>query len=158
MAFDTSIPLALYKANLEFALRVGALLQENQKRWLALGASSAESVVDEARRKADGAGGAADWNALASLPGEAFWQTLQQNVGNYQALLDTAVGNQTDFSYGLRDAFAAWRKQCTEALHESSGALPLAAGFDEVLKQFSSMALAASEAPKTAPTPRKGRS
>ncbi|MEO7200314.1 MAG: hypothetical protein ABIY56_08870 [Dokdonella sp.] len=158
MVIDTSLPLALYKANLELAMHISELMQESRQRWLTLETDGAGSAVDEARHSAEVATGTTDWNAVMSLPGETFFQTLRQGVGGYQALLETAIGNQTEFSGGLRGAFTVWREQCARALDENGGTLPFASSFDEFLKPFRNLAVTPPDTVKATRARQKGHS
>ena len=66
--------------------------------------------------------------------------------------------NQTEFSGGLRGAFAAWREQCARALDENGGTLPFATSFDELLKPFHNLVVTPTDTVEAAPTRQKGRS
>ncbi len=136
MAIDTKTPMALYKANLELVMRLGALLQENRRRWTRFGVASSDDAIERTLDETSRVLTSNDWQSLANLPGETFWRTLQGDVGQIQGALDTAVGNQTAFAHGLQDAFAAWQQQCAEVIQDAGAGVPGNATYEEFLKAF----------------------
>ena len=94
MAIDTKTPLALYKANLELVLRLGALLQENRLRWTRFGVASADEAIERTLNETGRLLTSNDWQSLANLPGETFWKAVQGEPGPMQGAIETAVTNQ----------------------------------------------------------------
>lgn len=126
MAIDTKTPMALYKANLELVMRLGALLQENRRRWTRFGVASADEAIERTLSETGRLLTSNDWQSLANLPGEAFWKAVQGEPGPMQGALDAAVGNQSAFAQGLQEAFGAWQQQCSEVIRDAGGTLPVA--------------------------------
>ena len=125
MAFDTKTPLALYKANLEFLMRVGALLQENRQRWTKLGVAGTDEAIQRTLAQTEKLLVSNDWPSLSALPGEPFWKGLEPDAslrGNF----DAAVDSQTTFAKGINDAFAAWREHCADVIRDAGGHIPAA--------------------------------
>ena len=126
MPLNAKTPLALYKANLELVLRLGALLQENRRRWTQLGASNTREAIERTLSETERVLTANDWTSLAAMPGEEFWKSLREDSVPLQASVESAVGNQAAFAQGLQEAFEAWRQQSVDALGSTGAALPTA--------------------------------
>lgn len=124
MTLNAKTPLALYKANLELVLRLGALLQENRRRWTQLGASSTREAIERTMAETERVLTSNDWTALAAMPGEEFWKSLREDAAPLQASVENAVGNQAAFAQGLQEAFEAWRQQSVDALGSTGMELP----------------------------------
>ena len=88
MSQDTGIPMALYKANLELVMRLGALLQENRRRWTRFGVASADDAIERTLNETGRLLTTNDWTSLTNLPGEAFWKAMQGEPGPMQGALD----------------------------------------------------------------------
>ena len=150
MPLNAKTPLALYKANLELVLRLGALLQENRRRWTQLGASNTREAIERTMAETERVLTANDWTSLASMPGEEFWKSLREDTAPLQASVETAVGNQAAFAEGLEQAFEAWRQQSADAIGASGAELP-GADFADFLKGFTAQAKPAAAASKPRP-------
>lgn len=116
-----TLPLSLYKANLDLWLRIGELLEENRNQWTTLmarelqqGAAAGGLDLDAVRR--------GDWQTLALLPGQALQRLAAHGVGDLQAAAQTALGNQMTFATGFQQALADWQQATVEALGDSAGA------------------------------------
>lgn len=141
MTASTPTPFALYKANLELALRIGQLLNENRKQWARQGLAGVDQAIgrtlDESKRTLAGV----DWTRLAGLPVEGAWNTLnwdalKPDVGTLKSSIDEVIAQQSDFASGLQEAVEAWQRQCGEAVREAGLALPTTTGFEDFLKVF----------------------
>ncbi|ENO89352.1 hypothetical protein [Thauera linaloolentis] len=131
---NTNLPsLDLYKANIELQLRITRLLQDAGREWLEAVQRSNEEGVSEATTEIEGLLNSANWQALTTLPGEAFWRLFQQRSGDVQALNQAAIERQAAFTAGLQQALENWQKAVTEAVGEV-GALPQP--FQDLLKQW----------------------
>lgn len=150
MPMNAKTPLALYKANLELVLRLGALLQENRRRWTQLGASNTREAIDRTMAETERVLTTNDWTSLASMPGEEFWKSLREDTAPLQASVENAVGNQAAFAQGLQEAFEAWRQQSVDALGSTGMELP-DAPFADFLKGFQAAAKAPGSAPRGTP-------
>lgn len=160
MAIDTKTPMALYKANLELVMRLGALLQENRRRWTRFGVASADEAIERTLSETGRLLTTNDWTSLANLPGEAFWKAVQGEPGPMQGALDAAVGNQNAFAQGLQEAFGAWQQQCAEVIREAGGTPPVAFNLDSAWRSATTRPAApaparGSTAAKKATPPRK---
>lgn len=144
MTVDASIPKALYQANIDLALRIAALLQENGKQWFDLFAEEAGTRLDEGMSSLGALAGELSLEKLAALPADAAAQLLQLDVGRWQAMISHAVENQTRFSDGLQEALREWQAACSEAfdavgaagLQGPASALSALPGFSEVAMSF----------------------
>ncbi|MBX3692882.1 hypothetical protein [Dokdonella sp.] len=123
MAFDAKTPLALYKANLELLMRIGALLQENRQRWTKLGVAGTDDAIQRTLAQTEKLLTTNDWTSLAAMPGDSFWKNLEPDA-SLRGNLETAVNNQTTFAKGLNDAFAAWRDHCADVIRSAGGTIP----------------------------------
>ncbi|MEJ5207319.1 hypothetical protein [Denitratimonas sp. CY0512] len=142
MTVDASIPKALYQANIDLALRIAALLQENGKQWFDLFAEEASTRFDEGVSSFGALGSEFSLEKLAALPADAAAQFLQLDVGRWQAMISHAVENQTLFSDGLQEALREWQAACSEAFDAvGSGVLPNLGGGLSALPGFSDVAM-----------------
>ncbi|MCX7556578.1 hypothetical protein OS187_07040 [Xanthomonadaceae bacterium JHOS43] len=168
MNLDASIPKALYQANIDLALRIAALLQENGKQWFDLFAEEASTRLEEGLSQAGSLGRGLSLEKLASLPADAATQFLQIDLGRWQALLSSAVQNQSHFADGLQEALGQWQAACTEAFDtvtsgdvlDPSAALAALPGFPDMtasLRRFMTQMVPAMDAlvvpRKPAPAP-----
>lgn len=115
-----TLPLSLYKANLDLWLRIGELLEENRNQWTTLmarelqqGATGSGFDLDALRR--------GDWQTLALLPGQALQRLAAHGVSDLQAAAQTALGNQMTFATGFQQALADWQQATVEALGDAAG-------------------------------------
>ncbi|WP_052773054.1 phasin family protein [Luteimonas sp. FCS-9] len=118
----TGLPLQLLKANLELQLQIARLIQESGQQWADLanravgdGLAERDAEIRELLR-------AQDWQALATLPADAFWRQLQQRAGDSQELARIATSAQSTFASGLTRALQAWQQATADAL--GTGAAP----------------------------------
>ncbi|MCD9033865.1 hypothetical protein LDO32_19325 [Luteimonas sp. Y-2-2-4F] len=128
-----TLPLALYKANLDLWLRISELLEENRGQWVALiareiGDGAAETGAEAAALRSG------DWQALALLPGQALQRLAEHGVGDLQAAAQTALGNQMTFATGFQQALADWQQATVSALGEI-GRVDLPGGLQDVFDQ-----------------------
>lgn len=125
MSLDASIPKALYQANIDLALRIAALLQENGKQWFDLFAEEASTRLEEGLSQAGSFRQGLSLEKLASLPADAATQFLQIDIGRWQALLSSAVDNQSHFAEGVQAALSQWQVACSDAFDDvTAGSLP----------------------------------
>jgi len=121
MGNKTELPLRLHKANLALQLRIATLVQEGGRQWLDFGRQLLGDGIAEGGAEARALRAAHDWQALATLPGEAFWRQLQQRLGEGQAAARVAISAQTAFADGLQAAVRAWQKDSAQALADALG-------------------------------------
>ncbi|MCR6700399.1 MAG: hypothetical protein NVV68_04200 [Dokdonella sp.] len=141
MTTNTPTPFALYKANLELALRIGQLLNENRKQWARQGLAGVDQAVGRTLDESERAMAGVDWTRLAGLPVEGVWNTLnwdalKPDVGTLKSSIDEVIAQQSSFASGLHEAVEAWQRQCGEAVREAGLALPTTTGFEDFLKVF----------------------
>jgi hypothetical protein len=119
MTDPTTLPLALYQANLDLQQRIGELLQSGGRHWLELGQRLASDgiVGDSAGLQDLIASG--DWQKLAALPADTFWRQVQQRFGDQQAAAQIAVAAQSGFTHGLQEALARWQHETIAALDQA---------------------------------------
>ncbi|HMM65490.1 MAG TPA: hypothetical protein PKC03_00990 [Dokdonella sp.] len=146
MTANSKTPMALYKANLELVLRIGALLQENRRRWAQLGAAGTSDAIERTLAQAERVLTSNDWSSLSAIPGEDFWKSIRDDNAPVQGTVEAAIGSQAAFAQGLKEAFEAWQQQSADALGGGM-ALP-AANFADFMKSFTPSQAAARSAPK----------
>ncbi|MQU09546.1 phasin family protein [Pseudomonas helleri] len=133
MSTENTIPLNLFKANLELQLRINRLLQENSQRWLDIASRAGTESVAESNAELENLLKANNWQALATLPGESFWRQLQQRIGDAQASAQVAISAQTAFTTGLQQAIQGWQKANIEAV---GGGVDATLPFNDLFKQW----------------------
>ncbi len=144
MNTDTAAPfgpfasIGLVKANIELSLRTGRLLQEYAQQWLELASRAGKDELAESDAELADVIAAPDWQALAALPAESFWRQVQQRYGDLEATAQIAIGAQTTFAHGLKNALNDWQKAAASALGGGFQFQPpaLAQPFDDILKQW----------------------
>lgn len=115
MREDASVPKALYQANIDLALRIAALLQENGAQWFDLFAAEANARLE--------AGVTGSKDSAFPLPPELALKWGQVNPIRWQALLAQAANNQARFAEGLQAALTQWQAACSDAFEVASGKL-----------------------------------
>ena len=115
---NETIPLNLFKANLELQLRLQRLVQENGQQWLENATRAGKDGIAESGAEIESLLKAQNWQELATLPAEAFWRQLQQRFGDSQAAAQIAITAQTGFAHGLQEAVQAWQQQTAGVLGE----------------------------------------
>lgn len=148
---NETIPLNLFKANLELQLRLQRLMQENSQQWLENATRAGKDGIAESGAEIESLLKAKNWQELATLPAQAFWRQFQYHVGGAQALTQVAIKNQTTFTQGLQKAIQDWQKSVTQAVGQGDAVLP----FQDIFKQWG--AVWASAQDKEAPGKTGGR-
>lgn len=136
MSIETNLPLNLYKANLGLYLRIGKLLQESNLSWQEVRTRLVTDGVAETEAEIAQLDGIADWQSLATLPGEAFWRQLQQRFDDVQAASNLAIEVQTTFTGGLQDTIKSWQKDTGSALGLATDATPFSSAWNDLLKSW----------------------
>ncbi|HCE5828619.1 TPA: hypothetical protein NHK69_005145 [Pseudomonas aeruginosa] len=127
-----TLSLDLYKANVELQLRLTRLLQESGHQWLeAVQRASAENIA-ETTAEIEGLLRTANWQSLATLPGESFWRLFQQRTGDAQLVNQIALKNQAVFTSGLQQALESWQKSVSSVVGGAGAAQPL----QDIFKQW----------------------
>ena len=116
-----SIPLGLFKANIELQLRIARLVSESGHRWLQAVQQASAEGVSEASTEIEGLLRAGDWQALAMLPSQAFWRLFQDRVGDAKGASDIAIQNQEAFVIGLQQALESWQQAVAETVRTEGG-------------------------------------
>ncbi|NZA27257.1 hypothetical protein H0E84_12775 [Luteimonas sp. SJ-92] len=143
---DSNLPLALYKANLDLWLRLGELLQDNREQWMQLLAREVRDSLFEAGAEAEQAQRAEGWQSLSMLPGSALWRIAEQQMGDLQALMQTAVGNQMTFANGFQNALAEWQEATAGAIGGAANTQPGGDLLERALQAISALAPGTTEA------------
>lgn len=123
---SNELPIHLYKANAELQLQITRLLQESSHHWLEAMQQLSAGGVEETTARIQRLQQAADWQALATLPSEAFRCLYQGRVGDAQAIAQTATKGQATFVDGLRQALTTWQGSVSEAFGASGDAASFA--------------------------------
>lgn len=133
---DITLPMNLFKANLELYLRIGRLLQEYNRRWLEIASRASSDGIAESGAQIENLLKSNNWQALATLPSEAIWRQFQQRFGDVQATAQIAVSAQTAFTTDLQQAIHSWQKATIEAAGSDTD---VTQPFNDLFKQWSSM-------------------
>mgnify|MGYP001637221164 CR=1 FL=1 len=124
MSMET-LPLDLYKANVELQLRITRLLQQGGHRWLESVQQSSMRSVEQTTAEIEGLLQTGNWQSLATLPADTFWRLFQHGVNDSQTINELAIQNQTEFTNGLQEALEAWQKSVMAVASNTSAALPV---------------------------------
>ena len=130
-----TLPLNLLKANAELQLRLTRLLQESSHQWLDSVKEASSQGIAETSAEIEGVLRSANWQALVSLPTEAFWRQFQGRVAHVQTFQQVAIKNQAAFTSGLQQAIESWHKAVSSALGSDNSASP----FADVFKQWNAL-------------------
>lgn len=147
--FDSNKPLDLYRANLGFALRLAALLQESRQRSRQLEAQAADSTIALLRTAAQTVESAQDWNALSGSPANLVRDQAQLMAKFWEGWFGIALQNGNSLQAGLDDALKHWQSDAGL----TAGANPLAPPPAAANPFFNAFLNAANSAPAgSAPT------
>ncbi|QFY78784.1 phasin family protein [Alcaligenes faecalis] len=124
MSMET-LPLDLYKANVELQLRITRLLQEGGHRWLESVQKSSMRSMEQTTAEIEGLLQTGNWQSLATLPADTFWRLFQHGVNDSQTVNQLAIQNQTEFTSGLQEALEAWQKSVMTVVSNTSAAVPM---------------------------------
>lgn len=147
MSINT-LPVDLYKANLDFYQRIGKLLQQGNRQWLEQNQQLFSENFSKFDTEVEKLLQAKDWQALSALPSETFRKMWQQPVADTQSLAQAAVSNQAAFVAGLTEAFTEWQKDLSSAVSNIGDTGTFGRTWDDFLKQMSALPAAATEAVK----------
>lgn len=117
MSSKASIPTQLYQANVDLAVRIAALLQENGKSWIGLFTDAAPWPDLQSKD------GSFPMEALARMPTETAARLFRGDADYWKNLLSTAMRNQHQFAQGLRDAVEAWLASNRMAIGKAGGSV-----------------------------------
>ncbi|MEI2744448.1 MAG: phasin family protein [Ottowia sp.] len=92
---NETIPLNLFKANLELQLRLQRLMQENGQQWLENATRAGSESIAESGAEIESLLKAQNWQELATLPAQAFWRQFQHHDGR-RAGADTSRDQEPD--------------------------------------------------------------
>ena len=145
---NETIPLNLFKANVELQLRLQRLMQENGQQWLENAARAGKDGIAESGTEIESLLKAQNWQELATLPAQAFWRQFQHQMGGAQALTQVAIKNQTTFTQGLQQAIQDWQKSVTQAVGQADAVLP----FQDIFKHWGAVWAKAPDKDATAKT------
>ncbi len=124
MSMET-LPLDLYKANVELQLRITRLLQEGGHRWLESVQKSSMRSMEQTTAEIEGLLQTANWQSLATLPADTFWRLFQHGVNDNQTINQLAIQNQAEFTSGLQEALEAWQKSVLGVVANTNAAVPV---------------------------------
>ncbi|RDS84159.1 hypothetical protein [Dyella psychrodurans] len=115
----TGVPLDVYKANLQFALRTSKLLKECGQCWIYTFGYMVGENIEETQEEIDKIARNDDPQSLTANPGEALMRLAQAHVSNAQSMAQVAITSHTLFVTGLRDAFQIWQHDTAKAMGHS---------------------------------------
>ncbi|MGO3132725.1 MAG: phasin family protein [Alcaligenes sp.] len=120
-----TLPLDLYKANVELQLRITRLLQEGGHRWLESVQKSSMRSMEQTTAEIEGLLKTGNWQSLATLPADTFWRLFQHGANDSQTINQLAIQNQAEFTTGLQAALEAWQKSVIGVASNTSAAVPI---------------------------------
>ena len=132
MTPDPRNALALFKANLELQFRLCDLMRRNTLRWN----EAQNRMIDGCASKFEAAASlldAPDWRQVGFIATDLGWKALQQRNCALLEMATAVVANQSALQQDLQQAWAQWQHDCTRALGEASGAMPLGTTFEHLL-------------------------
>lgn len=132
MMSNETLPLNLYKANIELQLRITRLLQEVGHHWLESTQRNSTESIAETNAKIEGLLRSSHWQSLATLPSESFFRVFEMRARDLQFTQQVAIRNQAIFTSGLQQALDSWQKSVAAAIGDSAATQPL----QEVLQQW----------------------
>ena len=160
MESATNLPLALAKAQFTLGLQTLGLFKAARQRWYELGAGQLADDVARTESALAELQSADDWQALAALLPNAFWQASQRSVSLMQGVMQTALANQASFATDYQRAMLAWQQASVQALSAAGNAMPVHTTLQGVLSAFGTPAdvfvRAAAAAPVKAPARSQG--
>jgi hypothetical protein len=106
---ESNKPLDLCRANLGFALRLAALLQESRQRSRQLETQAADSAIAMLRAAAQAMEGAQDWGTLANAPGNLMRDQAQMMAKFWEGWFGIALQNGSSLQAGVDDAVKHWQ-------------------------------------------------
>lgn len=134
---DSNKPLDLCRANLGFALRLAALLQESRQRSRQLETQAADSAIAMLRAAAQAMEGAQDWGTLANAPGNLMRDQAQMMAKFWEGWFGIALQNGSSLQAGVDDAVKHWQSDAALDLTANPLAAPAAAAlFDPAKNPF----------------------
>ena len=136
MEFAANLPLALAKAQCALGLQTLGLLKAARQRWYELGAGVLADDVARTESALTELQGVDDWQTLAALLPNAFWQASQRSVNLMQGVLQTALANQASFATDYQRAVLAWQQASVQALSAVGNAMPVHTTLQGALSAF----------------------
>lgn len=115
-----TLPLDLFKAQLELQLQLNRLLQESGQQWLEHAARTAPEDVAGTGAEIESLHQSDSWQELATLPAQAFWRQAHLHMGHTQALAQSTVATQMAFAQGLQQALQSWQSRVAETVGGAS--------------------------------------
>ena len=76
---------------------------------------------------------APDWQQVGFVAADLGWKSLQQRNCALLKMAEAVVANQSALQQDMQQAWAQWQHDCTRALREASGAMPLSTTFETLL-------------------------
>lgn len=132
-ALDPRHALALFKASLELQFRLCDLMRRNALRWN----EAQNRMIDGCASKFEAAAAslldAPDWRQVGFVATDLGWKALQQRNCALLEMATAVVANQSALQQDLQQAWAQWQHDCTRALKEASGAMPLSTTLENLL-------------------------
>ncbi|WP_114241678.1 phasin family protein [Dyella sp. C9] len=136
MSNPGELPLALYKANTEFQLRVNKLVMENWKKWLELSTRAVDDGIADQQARVEQLLKAQDWAGLSTIPAETFWRQLQQRMGDANITNQIAANVQQHFAQGLQEAVESWQKDTARALGSVGDSSAVTTQWNDLMAQW----------------------
>ena len=115
---NETIPLNLFKANLELQLRLNAWMQENGQQWLENATRAAAKTLPSPAPKSKACSRPRNWQELATLPANLL-ASVPAPRGRRAGAGQVTDQNQTTFTQGLQIAIQDWQKSVTQAVGQT---------------------------------------
>jgi hypothetical protein len=104
-------PFDIYRANLGFALRMAALLQESRQRTRQLETQAADSTIAMLRAAAQSIEAAPDWSALSAQPGTLLRDQAQMMAKFWEGWFGVTLQNGNSLHAGMDEAVKHWQSE-----------------------------------------------
>lgn len=115
----SSVPKALYQANIDLALRIAALLQEHGQQWFDLFADEAGVRLKQGLTGMDRFRRDFSIDTLPQMPVDFSDHFNALDAERWQSLLAKAIEHQSHFSAGVQSALDDWQGACSQLLGEA---------------------------------------
>jgi beta-phosphoglucomutase-like phosphatase (HAD superfamily) len=116
MSLDHNPLFGACQTNLNLALSLSRVMQENRQRVRTLEVQTAERMIDATKKMVDSVASAQDWPSLATLSTSMMHKQAEVAAGFWQDLFSVAAANQVALLDGVRDATGALQSRNSAAI------------------------------------------
>jgi beta-phosphoglucomutase-like phosphatase (HAD superfamily) len=116
MSLDQNPLFGAWQTNLNLALSLSRVIQENRQRVRTLEVQTAERMIDATKTMADSVAGAQDWPSLTAVSSTMMRKQAEFAASFWQDLFSVAATNQVALLDGVRDANSALQSKNAAAI------------------------------------------